>query len=70
MRELAGVLSDLDLENYVEQDVPQLVDELSRIALLHRLDELVTLLEEQALHGGVGLLAVPWTAAGAAQTPN
>jgi hypothetical protein len=49
------------IEDDLEEEVAQFVFEAVKIALVDRIDNLVSFLQEQTLHGIIGLSAVPGT---------
>ena len=63
-RRLGG---DPGVEEHLQQHVAELLADGGDVVRLHRLDQLVALLDEVAQQRGVGLLGVPGAAAGRAQ---
>jgi hypothetical protein len=60
------------VEDHLQEQVAQFLAQVVGtrgvgVLLLDRVEDLVDLLDEMAREAGVGLLGVPWTAAGAAQ---
>ena len=55
-------------EDYLQEQIPELLTELGRIAVVNGVDHLVGFLEEVGRKGVKGLLAIPRTSPGIAQT--
>src|SRR5712691_11040794 len=58
-RELAPFLGYLAVEDDLEQDVPELLADMARLALVDGLEGFVGFLDQIGLEGGVGLFAIP-----------
>ena len=65
--ELAGGAGDVGVKGHLHQDVPKLVGQRSRLAVVDGLQGFVAFLQQVALERFVGLLGVPGTAARPAQ---